>query len=120
MTNSTDYPNPATIQIRSSSAGERPRDIQCQMDSHSGQRLAIISNERVSVSTPVSVEYNDAMLLCEVVACTQDCQQRWHLELKIEQILTGLQSLVRLRQRLLGESVPVRADAAAVGAQGRY
>lgn len=73
-----------------------------------GQRLALTSSELVPVSTAVSVEYNDAMLLCEVLACSQDCDQKWHLELKIEQILTGLQSLVLLRERLLGEEAPAR------------
>lgn len=70
----------------------------------------------MSASTVASVEYNDAMLLCEVVSCTQDCEQRWHLELKIEQILTGLQSLVRLRERLLGESASSRTSSVAAGA----
>ncbi len=78
------------------------------MSSSAGKRVTLIAAERVRISSVVTVEYNDAMLLCEVVACTQDCEQKWHLELNIEQILTSLQSLVLLRERLLGESVPSR------------
>ena len=96
--------------------GGAPLEVQCQVDSSSGKRLTLTTPERVAVSTAVSLEYNDSMLLCEVVACTQDVEQRWHLELHVEQILTGLQSLITLRERLLGESAPSRMNSAAVGA----
>jgi hypothetical protein len=78
--------------------------------------LTLTTPQRVAVSTAVSLEYNDSMLLCEVVACTQDVEQQWHLELNVEQILTGLQSLMTLRERLLGESAPSRMNSAVVGA----
>jgi hypothetical protein len=57
------------------------------------------------------------MLLGEVVACTQDCDQNFHLELRVEQVLTGLQSLMLLRERLLGESKTLRVDALAATAR---
>ena len=76
----------------------------------------MISPERVRISSTVTVEYDDSMILGEVVACTQDCNQQWHLELKIEQILSSLQSLTRLRDRLLGESVPSRMMPMTAGA----
>jgi hypothetical protein len=65
----------------------------------------------------VTVEYNDTMLLGEVVACTQDCNQHWHLEFRIEQVLTGLQSLMLLRERLLGEGDVSRSKTLAATAQ---
>lgn len=113
MTNSTDYPNHATLQIRSSVLGSAPKDVQCQVHALAANRLTLVSPERVALSSAVSVEYNDTMLLCEVMACTQDCEQKWHLELKVEQVLTGLQSMVRLRERLLGESAPSRRGSVA-------
>lgn len=116
MKNSTDYPTHATLQIRSSVMGGAPKEVQCQVDRLSGTRLSLISPERVTLSSAVSVEYDDSMLLCEVMACTQDCEQRWHLEMQVEQILTGLQSLVTLRERLLGESRESRKSTQAVEA----
>lgn len=69
--------------------------------------MELIAMERVAPSTPITVEYNDALFLSEVVVCTQDVSGNWHLETKIEQILTGLQSLMNLRANLLGETPPV-------------
>lgn len=112
MTNSTEYPTHATLRIRSSVQGGAPKEVQCQVDRLAGKRLTLVSPERVGISDAVSVEYGDSMLLCEVMACTQDCEERWHLEMQVEQILTGLQSLVVLRERLLGESAPSRKNAA--------
>jgi hypothetical protein len=39
------------------------------------------------------------------MTCSQSAQC-WKLEIKVEQILTGLQSLMALRSHLLGERVP--------------
>jgi len=71
-----------------------------------GKRANLISRDRLASSTAVSVEYSDAMFLGEVIACTHNCDDTWHVEMKVEQILTGLQSLITLRERLLGEGVP--------------
>ena len=71
-----------------------------------GKRLNLTSRDRLPALTAVTVEYNDAMFLGEVVACTHNCDDTWHVEIKVEQILTGLQSLMNLRARLLGESAP--------------
>ena len=69
------------------------------------KRLSLTSGHRLAASSAVSVEYNDAMFLGEVLACTQDCDEIWHIEVQVEQILTGLQSLITLRARLLGEGL---------------
>ncbi len=100
--------------------GESPQDILCHMVSRDGKRVTLVSNDRVCIGSLACMEYNDAMLLCEVIACTQDVQQRWHLELNIEQVLTGLQSLLRLRQRLVNQSASSQTESAlAAGAHWR-
>ncbi len=71
-----------------------------------GKRLGVDAAERIAVSTPVSVEYNDAMFLGEVLRCSQAANGAWDVEIKVEQILTGLQSLMKLRAHLIGEKVP--------------
>ena len=71
-----------------------------------GKRLLLEANERLPISTPVSVECEDAMFLGEVVACAKTSSQGWKLDIKVEQIVDGLQGLMALRARLLGEGVP--------------
>lgn len=83
------------------------REIACSVTSAGGNRMELISSERIPASTAITVEYNDALFLSEVVACTQDVSGTWHIETKIEQILTGLQSLMNLRANLLGEGTTV-------------
>ena len=95
----------ATIQIPAEYNREA-RQIGCLIQRSDGKRLAIVAQERVVAFTPVTIQYDDAMFLGEVVACTQDVEHAWHIEIKIEQILTGLQSLMNLRANLLGEPVP--------------
>jgi len=72
-----------------------------------GKRLRLESPERLSASTVVSVEYNDALFLGEVINCRKDSADIWQLEIKVDQILTGLQSLMALRAGLLGEGTTV-------------
>ncbi len=71
-----------------------------------GKRLKLETTERLAISTPVSVEYNDALFLGEVLACRSEEAGGFQLDIQVEQILTGLQSLMGLRERLLGEGVP--------------
>lgn len=69
-----------------------------------GKRLIINGPEHVRESTLVSVEYEDTLLLGEVVICNGSADD-WRIEIRVEQILTGLQSLMALRASLLSESV---------------
>jgi hypothetical protein len=105
VTTFTDHTKSATIQVSNTRTGER-HSIPCVFQSMEGKRLNLVSRDRLAASTVISVEYNDAMFLGEVLACTQDCKDTWHTEVKVEQILTGLQSLMNLRARLLGEGAP--------------
>jgi hypothetical protein len=106
-----DLPNSATIQI--STANGARQSVPCCFDGLDGKRLNLTSRERITSCTAVSVEYDDAMFLGEVLACTHNVDDSWHLEIKVEQVLTGLQSLMNLRARLLGEPIPEMATALA-------
>lgn len=100
-------PQPAVIQV-ASGTGEARTSVPCTLQGMNGKRLRLEAGQRLPASTAVSVEYNDALFLGEVIACTSGPGSSWLVEVKIEQILTGLQSLVALRSRLLGEGVPTR------------
>ena len=80
-----------------------------------GKRLNLTSRDRLPALTALTVEYGDAMFLGEVVACTHNCDDTWHVEIKVEQILTGLQSLMNLRASLLGEQAPAPVKMAHAG-----
>ncbi len=80
-----------------------------------GRRLILESSAPLPTYTAVTVEYNDALFLGEIVICSK-INDLWKFEIKVEQILTGLQSLIALRSRLLCENttqssrmVPVEA-----------
>jgi hypothetical protein len=76
-----------------------------------GKNLRLEAPERISISAPVSVEYSDAMFLGEVIACQRNASGVWELQIKVDQILTGLQSLCALRAQLLGETLPASSRA---------
>jgi len=74
-----------------------------------GKHLRLEAPERIVLSAPVSVEYSDAMFLGEVISCQRGTGGVWELNIKVDQILTGLQSLCLLRSQLLGESATAPA-----------
>jgi len=86
-------PNGAKRQIRSSFGGLKGKILQVEAD------------EAISVSTAVSVHHEDVLFLGEIITC-QQIDGLWHMEIKVEQMLTGLQSLMALRSSLLNEGVP--------------
>ncbi len=94
-------PSCAVIQIASG------RSIPGTFHGIEGKRLLVDATKAVSTSTPVSVRYEDALFLGEVVTCAAGVSENWKLEIKVEQILTGLQSLMALRASLLSEGVPL-------------
>jgi hypothetical protein len=103
VTCSPDHPQSATIQIPVSLGGDR-RSVSCLVHGSRGKRLLIEATERVPTSVAVSVEMDDTMFLGEVIACSAS-ETGWKVELKIEQILNGLQSLMALRSHLLDQPV---------------
>ena len=68
-----------------------------------GKRLILEASAPLPASTAVTVEYKDALFLGEIVVCAR-MNGLWKIEVKVEQIRTGLQSLIALRARLLYES----------------
>lgn len=79
-----------------------------------GKRLVVDVNQAIATSTAVTVECDDAMFLGEVVASTAN-GGRYHVEIAVEQILSGLQSLMALRNQLLGDSAPATRTNQSVG-----
>ncbi len=72
-----------------------------------GKRLTLETSEVLSAGKVISIEYDDTLFLGEVVSCVgSQREQTWSVEVKVEQILNGLQSLMALRSRLLSEGVP--------------
>jgi hypothetical protein len=87
-----------------SSDGKSKASVACTFQGMQGKRLLLEAGQKIPASTAISIEYNDAMFLGEVITCAPSGDS-WHVEVKVEQILTGLQSLIALRSRLLGEGV---------------
>jgi hypothetical protein len=96
----------AVIQLASPDADGKKRSVPCSFRGSEGKRLSLQASEPVAVSSAVSVELNDALFLGEVVACTGAVNKTCDIEIKVEQILSGLQSLMALRSHLLSEGVP--------------
>jgi hypothetical protein len=106
-----DHPHPATIQISTGAANGAKLQLPSTFTGMDGKRLVLESPERISLATPVSVEYNDAMFLGEVMLCKANGDGNYRVEIYVEQILTGLQSLIALRAGLLGDAAPVKPNA---------
>lgn len=101
-----EHPGSAIIQLPVRSGNGAKRSIPCVFYGMHGKRLVIEANEAISISTALSIEYEDNLFLGEVVICGTQSGGNYRMEIKIEQILTGLQSLMNLRAGLLGEAVP--------------
>jgi hypothetical protein len=103
-----DHPHPATIQVPNGEANGAKLHVPSTFAGMEGKRLILESPERISMSTPVSVEYNDAMFLGEVMLCKPSGDGNFRVEIYVEQILTGLQSLMALRAGLLGDQTAAK------------
>ena len=101
----------AVIQIASPDSDGKKRAVPCSFQGSEGKRLVLQANESVPVSSAVSVEFNDALFLGEVVACAGGVNKGCDIEIEVEQILSGLQSLMALRSHLLSEGVPQQKPA---------
>jgi hypothetical protein len=98
-----DHPHPATIQIPTGEPNGAKLQVPSTFSGMEGKRLILETGERIGMSTPVSVEYNDALFLGEVMLCKPAADGNYRVEIFVEQILTGLQSLIALRAGLLGD-----------------
>ncbi len=107
MTSFGENPQRALLKIPTGEPNGSKHEIPCTFDGMEGKQLRLESPERISISAAVSVEYSDAMFLGEVIGCQRGTGGNWELNIKVDQILTGLQSLCALRAQLLGEGMPV-------------
>ena len=100
-----DQPRSAVIIVPSAEPNGAKRSIACMFQGMHGKRLTLETNESVPNGKAISVEYDDSLFLGEVLSCAGS-NNLWSVEVKVEQILNGLQSLMALRSRLLSEGVP--------------
>ena len=112
-----DRPQSATIQIPIPGVYGAKRSVPCAFQGMEGKRAILETVEPLASSTALSIEFEDKLFLGEVVTCAAQSPGAFRLEIKIEQILTGLQSLMNLRARLLGEGVPKQLGMVPVGAR---
>lgn len=104
MSSMPDQRRPAVLQIPAPDAHGTRRNLECEIEEMHGKRMILSTDERVPEATAVSIEYEDTLLLGEVVLCSHT-KPTWKVEIRIEQMLTGLQSLMALRAQLLSESL---------------
>ncbi len=106
-----DHPHSALLKIPTGEPNGAKHEIPCTFEGMDGKTLRLEAPERISISAPVSVEYSDAMFLGEVIGCQRGAGGIFELHIKVDQILTGLQSLCALRAQLLGEGLPTTTRA---------
>jgi hypothetical protein len=100
-----DRPQFAAIQVAKGAENGTRTTVGGNLRGMLGKRMVLEATQPLPASAAVSIEYSDAMFLGEVISCIPETSGVWRVEVKVEQILTGLQSLIALRSRLLGESV---------------
>ena len=92
--------NDSILHLPSDETGGARRSVPCAILEIHGQYLRVITTHPVSAGAAISVEGADAMFLGEVVRATNE-DGRYRLDVRVEQILNGLMSLMSLRARLL-------------------
>jgi hypothetical protein len=90
----------ARLEIRPEHGTEGRRSIPIVFQTFANKCLTLSTSEALGLSTVVGVEYNDVLFVGEVVRCTAGVGDQWQVEIKVEQTLTGLQSLLILRAEL--------------------
>lgn len=76
--------------------------VPCTVRSLKDGRLQIVASRTVASGAAVGVETDDALLLGEVISSAPK-PHAWHIEIRVEQILDDLTSLLALRTKLLEE-----------------
>jgi hypothetical protein len=92
--------NDSMLHLPSAEAAGARRSVPCAIAEIHGHYLRIVTSEPVKPGAAISVEGADAMFLGEVVRSSEE-EGRWRLDVRVEQILNGLMSLMALRARLL-------------------
>ena len=78
-------------------------------DRFESKKLHLSCRQPLPSSQAITVEHEDMLFLGEVIACTPKSEGEWTVLIKVEQILTALQSLLRLRKELLDAEKPIRS-----------
>ena len=104
-TSATGFDTNSILHLGSSGPVEARRDLHCQFDAFSNKTLTVSAGESLSLSTPLSVEYNDAMFLGDVIGCNLENGSPYQIRIRVHQVVSGLQGLMNLRAQLLGEPV---------------
>jgi hypothetical protein len=102
--------NDSMLHLPSAEAAGSRRSVPCAIAEIHGHYLRIVTSEPVKAGAAISVEGADAMFLGEVVRSSEE-EGRWKLDIRVEQVLNGLMSLMALRARLLDgatQAAPVR------------
>jgi hypothetical protein len=95
----TKITRPATLSVLSESI-ERAQ-LPCVFVNFTSRNLIVHTDTRITPSSPVTVEYEDVLFLGEVSQSVLEDGYYSH-EVRVQERLTGLQSLLRLRSALLG------------------
>jgi hypothetical protein len=74
------------------------------------ESLIINTQERLVPSTALSVEHSDVLFIGEMIGPERGENNSWSRRIKVKHTLNSLQSLMRLRSALLGESNSVALD----------
>ncbi|HLH04767.1 MAG TPA: hypothetical protein VKX25_18515 [Bryobacteraceae bacterium] len=105
-----------TATLKTASHGSAaPQSLPCTFQAFHNKRLTLEFASQPLVAGPVSVEYNDALFLGEIIRFSAVGQGAWQVEILVDQVLTGLESLLRFRAQLIGEGAgraPERAPQA--------
>ncbi|MGA8026122.1 MAG: hypothetical protein WB992_03190 [Bryobacteraceae bacterium] len=101
-----DQSQAAVIQVAAPGSNGMKRSIPCTFQGAHGKRLILQAGEPLPISTVISVEHEDALALGEVLACAAGLNGAWSIDVKVHQVLSGLESLMALRAGLLGERLP--------------
>ena len=116
MSSLSDDGRAARVQLPASGPYGQKRTLNCEIEGMERKRLILSTAESIQESTVVSVEYEDTLFLGEVVTCFGG-PQGWKIEVRLDQVLTGLQSLMALRAHLLTENVSAPLPLVPVGAR---
>jgi len=106
MFNSSPSSTSAVIQMASSELDGTKRRIPCSFRKFENKQLVLESDESLPFGCAISVEYNDALFLGEIIGAAR-LNGTWDIRVQVGSVLTGLESLMILRDRLLGESVRI-------------
>ena len=114
MSSMSDHKGPAVLQLPARDGLGGKHSIPCELEGMQGKRLILSATEYITESTAVSVEYEDTLFLGEVVVSSES-GENWRLEILVEQMLNGLQSLMVLRAHLMSESMSAQVASFPVG-----